>query len=187
MTNREPEARGSDVEKRSLILPVERRAGSDGKVMAAGYAAVFGEAADIGGYFREVVARGAFTESLKTMDVRAYFGHDRNRVLGRVSAGTLRVKEDTKGLAVEIDLPDTTDGRDAAVSIERGDITGMSFSFTALRQSWDETTDPPTRTLDEVEVHEVSITADPAYDGTSVAMRSLDQARKARPEHPAHK
>lgn len=142
-----------------------------------GYAAVFGAVADIGGYFTESLASGAFTQTLKTADVRAYYGHKRDRLLGRSSKGTLRLKEDNKGLAIEIDLPDTTDGRDVRALIERGDIDGMSFGFEATREEWDFGTDPPTRTILEVELREVSIVSEPAYDGTSIALRSRDKAK----------
>ncbi|KFL24938.1 peptidase U35 [Devosia sp. 17-2-E-8] len=182
MSQKQPEN-----EQRSLVLPVERRADGD-KVTVAGYAAVFGEVANIGGWFEETLARGAFTETLKTADVRAYFDHDRGRVLGRSSAGTLRLKEDAKGLHVDIDLPDTSDGRDVATLVERGDISGMSFGFSVLRQEWDETVDPPRRTILEVELREVSIVSEPAYDGTSIARRSLEAARQERAQqHPAHR
>ena len=170
-----------DSEIRSLVMPVERRADGD-KMTLTGYAAVFGEVADIGGYFNEVIARGAFTETLKTSDVRAYFDHDSGRILGRSSAGTLRLSEDDKGLAVEIDLPDTSDGRDVRALVERGDVSGMSFSFSAVKQTWDETTDPPTRTIQELRLYEVSVVSDPAYEGTSVALRSRDEARKDKRE-----
>jgi len=171
-----------EAEKRSLLFPVEHR--EDGaKVTVAGYAAVFGTVADIGGAFREVIERGAFTETLKTADVRAYFGHDRTRLLGRSSSGTLRLKEDAKGLAVEIDLPDTSSGRDVRELIARGDLTGMSFGFMVTRQEWDETGDVSTRTIKEVELFEVSIVSEPAYDGTSIALRSLDEARRERRQH----
>ena len=166
-----------DAEKRTVSLPVEHRASANGNTVV-GYAAVFGETTDIGGFFREVIARGAFTKTLQTADVRAYYGHERARLLGRSSAGTLRLAEDAKGLAVEIDLPDTSDGRDVRTLIERGDITGMSFGFIVTRQEWDETGDIPTRTIFEVELREVSIVSEPAYDGTSLALRSLDDARK---------
>jgi HK97 family phage prohead protease len=166
-------------EKRSLVLPVEHRADADGKMTVTGYAAVFGEVADIGGWFNEVVARGAFTNTLRTADVRAYFDHDTGRVLGRLSSGTLRCEEDDKGLRVEIDLPDTSDGRDVKTLVERGDVSGMSFRFEAVRQEWDETVDPPKRTLLEVKLGEVSIVSEPAYDGTSVALRSREEALKA--------
>ncbi|MGB3486668.1 MAG: HK97 family phage prohead protease [Xanthobacteraceae bacterium] len=171
-----------EFEHRALVRRVERRE-ANGVTTVAGYAAVFGEVADINGYFQEVIARGAFTETLRTADVRAYYDHDRGRVLGRSSAGTLRLREDNKGLYVEIDLPDTSDGRDVVVLIERGDISGMSFGFSVLRQEWDETIDPPKRTILEVELSEVSIVSNPAYDGTSIALRSLDEARKERRQH----
>jgi len=167
----------SEPELRSLVRTVEAR--SDGnKMTVAGYAAVFGEEANIYDWFIETVARGAFTNTLKTADVRAYFDHDRGRVLGRMSTGTLRLKEDDKGLAVEIDLPDTTDGRDVFVLVQRGDVSGMSFRFDAVRQEWDETVDPPRRTLLELELGEVSIVSEPAYDGTSIALRSREDAKK---------
>lgn len=169
----------NDAEIRSLVLPVERRADDDGRVTVAGYAAVFGEVTDIGGYFDEVVAFGAFTETLKSADVLAYFDHDRGRILGRSSAGTLRLNEDAKGLSVEIDLPDTTDGRDVRALIERGDIRGMSFGFRVTKEQWDETGDKPKRTILAVDLREVSIVSEPAYDGTTIALRSLEYAREA--------
>lgn len=166
-------------ESRTLVRPVESRSADD-KMTVAGYAAVFGDTADIGGYFKEVIAPGAFTRTLKSNDIRAYYAHDRGRVLGRQSAGTLRIREDDKGLAVEIDLPDTSDGRDVRTLVDRGDVSGMSFSFRAIREEWNEATTPPTRTLYELEVYEVSVVSEPAYGGTSVALRSLDEARKDR-------
>ncbi len=166
-----------ETETRSVALPVEHRADGD-KMTVAGYAATFGETTDIGDYFREVIAPGAFTNTLKTADVRAYYGHDRQRLLGRTSAGTLRLTEDAKGLAVEIDLPDTTDGRDVRALIARGDITGMSFGFIVTHDEWNMTGTVDTRTIHEVELLEVSIVSEPAYEGTSIALRSRDDARK---------
>jgi HK97 family phage prohead protease len=168
------------VELRSLVRPVEFRAKEGGPATVVGYAAVFGEVADIGGYFQEEFARGAFTNTLRTADAHAYFAHNSGRVLGRVSAGTLRLAEDAKGLRVEIDLPDTTDGRDVATLIERGDISGMSIGVVVLRQEWDEIVDPAKRTILEVELQEVCIVSTPAYEGTSIALRSLENARKER-------
>lgn len=170
-------------EQRSVVAPVELRATGDSGQTIGGYAAIFGETADIGGFFRENIARGAFADSIAKDDVRAYFDHDRGRVLGRSSAGTLRLKEDDKGLAVEIDLPDTNDGRDVATLIQRGDVSGMSFGFSVTHDEWDETVDPPTRTIHAAELREVSVVSEPAYEGTSIALRSLDDARKERRQH----
>ena len=164
------------MERRALAAPPEVRA-DDGAMVARGYAALFNSEADIGGYFREVIAPGAFTETLKNDDIRALIDHDTGRVIGRSSAGTLRLKEDDKGLSVEIDLPDTTDGRDLAVQLERGDISGMSFGFIVRHDEWDETSDPPTRTIHAVDLREVSAVAFPAYGDTEIALRSLENAR----------
>lgn len=163
-------------ETRSLLRVPELRATEQARTIA-GYAAVFGGEADIGGYFREVISPGAFAETIKTADVRAYFDHDRGRVLGRSKAGTLRLVEDEKGLAVEIDLPDTSDGRDVETLISRGDIDGMSFGFMVTKETWDETSDPPTRTIHAVDLREVSVVSEPAYGDTSIALRSLESAR----------
>jgi HK97 family phage prohead protease len=169
------------LETRTLIRPIEVRAGSTGRTVA-GYAAVFGSTADIGDSFREIIAPGAFSRSLGG-DVMALVHHDRSRVLGRTTAGTLRMKEDDTGLAVEIDLPDTTDGRDMAVSIERGDVSGMSFGFIVTKQTWDETGPVPMRTIEAVDLIEVTITAFPAYADTSIAMRCLADARREDRKH----
>jgi uncharacterized protein len=167
---------GMDVEKRTLVRPVELRA-KDGSRMAAGYAALFNSEADIGGYFREVIAPGAFADAIGG-DVLALYDHDMGRVIGRSTAGTLRMSEDSTGLAVEIDLPDTTDGRDLTALMERGDIRGMSFGFQVTKETWDETVDPPRRTIQALDLIEVSAVARPAYSDTSIALRSLTEARK---------
>lgn len=167
------------IERRALSAAPELRADGGAKV-AKGYAALFDNETDIGGYFREKIAPGAFSETLKTSDVRALVDHDTGRVIGRSAAGTLRLAEDEKGLAVEIDLPDTSDGRDLAVQLERGDISGMSFGFRVTHDEWDETGDVIVRTIHEVELFEVSAVAFPAYDNTEIALRSLDRVRAAR-------
>lgn len=164
------------IEKRTLTKPLEVRKAAGARKIG-GYAAVFDAPADIGGYFQETIAKGAFSDAVKG-DVRALVDHDSGRVIGRTTAGTLRLQEDDTGLGVEIDLPDTTDGRDLATLIERGDISGMSFGFVVTKQTWDESGDIPKRTIEKVELHEVSVVAFPAYDDTSIAMRSLDEVRK---------
>jgi HK97 family phage prohead protease len=91
------------MERRSLTTPPELRAGDNGKTIA-GYAAIFNDVADIGGSFREIIAPGAFKDTLSG-DIRALVDHDSGRVIGRSKSGTLRLSEDDKGLAVEIDFP----------------------------------------------------------------------------------
>lgn len=172
--------------ERRSVPGIAARSADDGATTLVGYAAVFGEPADIAGIFDEIIAPGAFTKALTSSDVLAYHSHDSGRVLGRISSGTLRLAEDERGLAVEIDLPDTSDGHDAKTSVARGDIKGMSFGFRVPPggDKWDFSGSKPVRTIYSVDLEEVSIVARPAYEGTEVALRSLDEARSvARRQH----
>ena len=163
---------------------LEVRSGeSNGETVTRGYAAVFNSDTSIGDYWIERFAPGAFAKSLRENDLVALHSHERSRVVGRTSAGTLTVREDEKGLAFENTLPDTTDGRDLAVLIGRGDIAGMSFAFRATKEQWDETTDPPTRTIMEARIYEITYTAFPAYPSTEVGLRSLEHVRAERRDH----
>lgn len=161
------------LEKRAASQPLEVKGQT-----VAGYAAVFNSAADIGGMWQEVIAPGAFTETLRdnANDVLALYSHEVERLLGRRSSGTLRLSEDAKGLAIEIDLPDTSDGRDVAVLVTRGDLKGMSFGFCVTHDEWDETVTPPRRTIHAVDLREVTVCASPAYDDTELGLRSREKA-----------
>lgn len=174
-------------ESRAITFVPELRAAGAGQLATvAGYAAVFNSVADIGGEWREVIAPGAFAESIARDDVLAFAAHDSARILGRKSSGTLRLREDARGLFVEIDLPDTTDGRDVRELVARGDLKGMSIGFIVRKEQWD--VDPPMRTIQSVELIEVSAVARPAYADTTLGMRSLEKAReevKRQAEHNA--
>ena len=164
------------LEKRAATMPLT----ADGQTIG-GYAAVFNSPTDIGGMWNEVIAPGAFTESLRSgQDVLALYSHEVDRLLGRRSSGTLRLTEDARGLGVEIDLPDTSDGRDVGVLVKRGDLKGMSFGFVVTKQEWDETVEPPRRTIYQVDLREVTVTASPAYEDTEIGMRSLCTFRDTR-------
>lgn len=164
------------IEKRAASQPVAVEG-----MTVAGYAAVFNSPADIGDMWQEVVAPGAFAETLRSdSDVLALYSHEIERLLGRQSSGTLRLSEDERGLSVEIDLPDTSDGRDVATLIKRGDLKGMSFGFCVTHDEWDETTTPPKRTIHAVDLREVTITASPAYEDTECGMRSLEKVKAER-------
>jgi uncharacterized protein len=165
----------TDIEKRGGNLGVEFRAESDKRTLT-GYAVVWNSDTTIGDYFVERIAPGAFTKALRG-DILALVNHDTGRVVGRTKSGTLRLAEDSHGLKVEIDVPDTTDGNDLWTLVERGDISGMSFSFRATKQEWDDTGDVPHRTVIEAELFEVTATPIPAYPDTNLALRSLEASR----------
>ncbi|WP_438748394.1 HK97 family phage prohead protease [Pararhizobium sp. O133] len=164
-----------DIEKRSGNFGVEVRAEGEKRTLT-GYAVVWDSDTTIGDYFVERIAKNAFTKALRN-DILALVNHDSGRVVGRTKSGTLRLAQDDHGLKVEIDVPDTTDGNDLWKLVERGDVSGMSFSFRATKQEWDESGEMPKRTVIEAELYEVTATPIPAYPDTTLALRSLEFAR----------
>lgn len=140
--------------------------------VVTGYAAVFDQPTSICDVYTETIAPGAFDKTLSTNnDIRALFNHDTGRVLGRSKAGTLQLQEDEHGLAFTLELPDTSTGRDLAVSMQRGDINQCSFGFYPTVEEWDYTDpDNPVDTVREVELIEISIVTFPAYEGTEAAL-----------------
>ena len=165
--------------ERRALAPSELRAEPDGKIR--GYAAVFNTWADGGFGYEESIRPGAFKKTLKEgkPDIRALWNHDTNLVLARTTNGTLTLWEDEKGLAVEIDPPDTSWGRDATESIRRGDVSGMSFGFRPIRDEWSYgtgTDGKDRRVMVELAVNEVSPCTFPWYESTEVSVRAaLDQ------------
>lgn len=163
-------------ERRGLVNGIEFRSNGP-RLVASGVAIRYGSVSkDLGG-FRERIMPGAATKSLKERDVLALHEHDRKMFLGRVSSGTLRVHDTPTELAYEVDLPDTTAGRDVAALLERGDVKGSSFGFKAVPAAtrWTNEDGHALRTVGEMMLDHVSTTCYPAYNETSaeVALRTL--------------
>lgn len=191
-------------ERRVIVAEprIERRDdGGDQGSRIVGHAAVF----DIwyslyeGRYwsYREIVRPGAFRRAIREkQDVRSLFNHDMNYVLGRTASRTLTLREDETGLYSETLAPPTDTIRDLVIApIERGDITGMSFSFAPVRS--DETKEKvkdgvttittkgeritiryegekriEERELLDLDLYDVGPVTFPAYDTTDVGVRS---------------
>ncbi len=171
-----------EMERRYVAGAVEVRSDERGKKMH-GYAAKFNSrSVDLGG-FVEVLAPGVFDRALKeNHDVRALVDHNPTLILGRTASGTLRLSVDGTGLVVENDLPDTQAARDLTVSMERGDVTGMSFGFRIMPdgEQWQRTADGMLlRTVTDLELFDVSAVTYPAYPSTEVSARCLELARRA--------
>lgn len=156
----------SGIEQRIAVEGLEIRAEGDGMTLR-GYAAVFNSPSQPLPFI-ETIQPGAFRDSLKNdrNDIKLLWNHDTGIVLGSTRAGTLRLREDERGLLVEADLPMTQAGKDAAISIQRGDVTAFSFGF-RIPAGGDEWASASERVLKRVNVHEVSVgVAFPAYTAT---------------------
>lgn len=192
---------GSVLEKRTTALDTAAarvlRADSQEDPRFEGYAAVFDSRAEIGNPFGwgwyEEIARGAFDKTLAEGDARFLVDHDTSLLVARVSAGDLRLRTDETGLAVNAELDtELSYVRDLTRNLERRRITGMSFGFYVVRDTWEETEvdveddDGKTRvrtavlrTIHEVRLLEVSAVTFPAYDDTEAGLRAMAQEVRA--------
>lgn len=160
-----------EIERRTFtVQDVEARQADDGTMRLRGYAAVFNDSS-VPLPFKETIAPGAFRKTLsETPDVRLLINHE-GLPLARTKNGTLTLTEDERGLFMDAEIADTTEGRDLYKLVERGDVDQMSFAFRVIRQKWNE--DRSTRTLTEVSLADgdVSVVTYPAYPTTSVEAR----------------
>lgn len=153
----------------------------------AGHAAVFNSRTAIGnplkwGFYEEI-APGAFTKTLNEGDARFLVDHDTSLLVARVSAGDLRLAEDSIGLATEAELDtELSYVKDLVRNLERKRITGMSFGFRVIKDDWTTETveasdgmeaEVEVRTIREVELFEVSAVTFPAYEETDAALRAI--------------
>jgi HK97 family phage prohead protease len=173
---------GDFTERRVAPVTTEVRSNQDGSWTLVGHAAVFDSVSEPLGGFREVIQRGAFRKVLKNPDlaVKALFNHDQNLVLGSNTNGTMTLTEDPKGLRYEVQVADTSYGRDLRVLLERGDVTQSSFAFKVAQdgQSWTDQEDGTLlRTItDFKDLLDVSPVTYPAYKNTtSVAVPAAGQ------------
>jgi len=165
-------------EIRALGEPVEIRQEDDGPIRVAGYAAVFGQETNIGGFFTEVIEAGAFTSALERNDDVVFLVNHDGLPLARTRSGTLRLSQDERGLYIETELDiDDPDVRAIVPKMKRGDLDKMSFAFVPTRQTWDDSGDMPKRMIQDLQLYDVSIVTTPAYDGTEIGLRSLQQYR----------
>jgi hypothetical protein len=169
-----------ELERRAFeVTGLEIRAEGEGPKKIVGYAAVFDSLSEPMWGFREKIQKGAFAASIPKDDIRALWNHDPNFVLGRNRAGTLKLEEDEKGLRIEITPPGAEWAQGLMESIQRGDVSQMSFGFSTQKEAWDET-DPANivRTLVQVRLYDVSPVTYPAYTETSVNVRTAEEIAK---------
>lgn len=169
-----PARRASSSHAVRVAVPVDEVRSSDSSPgVLAGYAAMFNRPS-VPLPFIEVLAPGAFRSSLEQVkagqhDILAFTEHDRRNLLGRISAGNLKLAEDARGLRFTLELPNTQLGRDTSELVQRGILKGMSFSFSLVKDSWSKGEGGQgRRTVHDLTLFEVSLVGSPAYPSTSV-------------------
>ena len=155
-----------------------------GDLYIEGYFAVFNSVYELWPGATESIAPGAFDDSVSD-DVRALYNHNTDLVLGRTSAGTMEIKQDSRGLWGRIRINrDDSDAMNAYARIRRGDITGCSFGFDIADQETEYREDGTVHwTIKRVSpLYEISPCTFPAYQDTTVAARKhdLEEAKRKR-------
>jgi len=175
-------------ERRTIVVPVSFRTETrNGSPVVKGHAAVFNELSeDLG--FRETLAPGCFRGALqRKIDQPLVFQHDMSAILARRSAGTLKLTEDSRGLAFEAELVNTSLGRDVAELCRTGHVTECSFAFTVAPggDDWKRFEGEDHRLVREVSnLYEVSLVCGAAYPAAYVESnaRELVAELRARPK-----
>lgn len=184
------------IEQRIIDAAELRAVGTDRVMRVSGVAARYNSptkiSSKVGGKFIERIMRGAFSRAInEKQDVAFLINHDPNRLMARVSSGTLRLRDYDEGLAFDADLdPESEDARNAYRSIQRGDMHQCSFSFGDAESDFDMAEDPDDRSRkmarrtirDIKQLGDVSAVTFPAYKGTSVAARAEQRSEIVIPE-----
>ncbi|MFC5734063.1 phage major capsid protein [Cytobacillus gottheilii] len=127
--------------------------------------------------FKEKIARGAFARAIKQAgrDIDFLSEHKADKILSSTRNGSLNLQEDEQGLYMEATITPTSWGKDAYELINSGIFRNMSFGFRTIKDSWKSIeSNLYERTIEELELFEVSVVKDPAYSQSTIAARSIE-------------
>jgi len=170
-------------ESRQFNIPAKVEVREDGSLgNIHGYAIVYNKNSEDMGFI-EQIAPGAVKNALERSDIRGLKNHDPSLIFGRQGVNLI-FKDDEKGLGYEATPIDTANFREISQEVKAGLLTGQSFGFTVLADEWKNLdSDHPKRTITEIgEIFDVGPVTYPAYQDTTVALRSLDAAKEKPPE-----
>ena len=170
-----------ETQRDNLTRMVEFRSEpSDDGLTLEGYAAVFNEWTEIHdrlGSFQERIAPGAFKRTLGQRTPILQFDHGTHPLIGSIPLGRFTsVTEDDHGLKVRARLSDNWLIEPVRDAIRDGAVTGMSFKFRVVDEQWSQEYGTDYRTITQVELYEAGPVVTPAYESTTVGVRSRQTA-----------
>lgn len=153
-----------------------------------GFAIPYEVSTNVGGWFEEVIKRGAL-DGADLKDVPFFIHHNgRSIPLARSRNNnvnsTMQLTVDNMGLhfRAKLDIENNTEAKALYSAVKRQDITGMSFAFTVKEEKWiNLDSDLPTREIYKFQkIHEISALWSPQYEETNIMARdgALDSVDK---------
>lgn len=126
--------------------------------------------------FREKITRGAFNDAIsRGFDIDFLAEHDQKLILASTRNGSLSLTEDDRGLYMEARIAKTSYGRDYYELIKEGILRNMSFGFSNIKDAWKRAADGIyERTIEKLDLFEVSVVKNPAYAQSAIAARGID-------------
>ena len=130
------------------------------------------------GKFIEKVKPETFNKALaRAENIDMLLNHDVRHKLASTMNQTLELREDNIGLYAKAIIHDT----DVIAEAQQGNLKGWSFGFRALSDTWEEEQPVARRTLEDIDLMEVSLlTIEPAYIATSVQVRAEGIEQRSR-------
>lgn len=168
---------------RSFDFELTRDATEGDGLTLEGYGAVFNQQTEINsweGNFLEQIAPGAFKRTLRAKTPVIQFDHGRHPLVGSIPLGSIeKLSEDSTGLFIRARLHDNWMVEPVRDAIKSGAIPGMSFRFSVPdgKDSWETPAKKgalPVRTIHEVKLYELGPVVFPAYEQTTVGVRTDD-------------
>lgn len=145
---------------------------SDNKMTIKGLAIVYNKLSDDrGGWYVRIAPNSIKWNS----DVFCLYNHNYDYVIGSTKNNTLRMTDTQEGIVIEVELPNTSIGRDVYELVSNGYISGASFGCIPLKKNQINEKDRTIEEYTEVLVDEITITPIPAFSSTNIIVDELPE------------
>jgi HK97 family phage prohead protease len=160
------------------LSPLSIEANDDGTMTVSGYVNKTDQWSNLLGRqdrFKEKIASGAFQRAIdKADEIHFLAEHDNSKILASTRNSSLELREDGQGLFMSATICPTSWGKDYYQLIKSGILQNMSFGFRAIKDAWKKVDGYFERTVNELELFEVSVVRDPAYSQSTISARGID-------------
>lgn len=127
----------------------------------------------------ELIRPGAFSKSLNRFrELKCFINHDPSQILSTTKSNPpLEITDNEESLNFRSPIPETTYGKDLAINVGMGNISGASFSF-MINEGGDKLSMDDSgnyhREILSAEIYEIGPVTNPAYQQTTVSLRSRE-------------